>query len=143
MATRLVAAHFTRTGVAVPALILTKSDSMTVPNPCVWCMSTGNGRDEDDPEYYLGEGTCGACGGTGVNGTITAGELKEAAWKDMVFDIDARRYELMDRDCCPDCGAGGYGCQDEDSGPCRVDPRLDWVVDAITGEEIRVLAIPA
>lgn len=116
--------YTTRTGAVVEAFMRQPGDDNIVSDPCVWCEGEGHaGGGAPDDELQANPGLmlhdCQACQGTGVSGTTTVGDLRLKAWKEMVFNIDARRYELRDRDICPDCGAGGCG------GECYGDTDLD------------------
>lgn len=103
----------TATGAKIECFDYEPGDEEIVDELCVWCMGYGTadgGADADEveanPTLMLSD--CPACEGTGKTGQkIAVVDVRRRHYEDEVFDIDARRAELMSRDCCPDCGVGG------------------------------------
>lgn len=97
----------TASGAIVPMFQNQNDDDELIDPGCVYCQGQGEVINEDEWGSVWG---CSACNGTGKgNYTITRREQRMNQWLDMIFFTDAPRFELMDRDCCPDCGAGGCG----------------------------------
>lgn len=101
--------HYTATGAKVEPFLPEATDGQLFSPPCAWCQGYGESvADEDAPFFHQQPFPCPACGGTGKSGyQITRLEWRKQQWDSMIFMIDAPRAELMDRDCCPDCGCGG------------------------------------
>ena len=94
----------TRSGARVPMFEPRDDDDELVDPGCVYCDGYGEWHEDDR------SGFCNACRGTGAAGhMIPRGLQRKENWLDMIFFADAPRFENMDRDICPDCGAGGCG----------------------------------
>lgn len=100
------ATFITATGARIAAFTEQPDDDELEAVRCVWCEGQGVIHDGDFDTYY-GSDPCGNCNGTGISGKQKKGITRKEAWLDSLFFIDARRAELKDRDCCPDCGLGG------------------------------------
>jgi len=143
-----VEAFTTKTGAMIAPLLPQKDDHVLDYEPCPWCAGEGwAGGGCDDEELAFNPGLrfsdCQRCGGAGHIGTITRGELRRRRFEELVFNTDARRYELQDRDVCPDCGAGGFACVDEDGDRCRGRSHVDYLVNAFTGDLVAVIEMGA
>ena len=128
----LIEAYCTNTGAFIAPPLPQPDDTEVTNEPCPWC--DGQGYFNDSTDGY--GGACGRCDGTGSIGHLTRGELRRRAFADSLFFIDAERAELIDRDCCPDCGRGG-GHEWDDT--CRGTTHVLWVTDAITGKDVPLI----
>lgn len=126
----LIKAHITATGGVLPALVPQPDDNQIIPEPCPWC--EGTGQDGEDHAGWA----CQRCNGTGSIGTMTQGEARKRHFEEQVFYLDATRYESMDRDICPDCGAGGFGCCDTPPHTCPKATRVHYIKNYVTGEVV-------
>jgi hypothetical protein len=99
----------TPSGASVPMLAPQPDDNELEDSGCVYCDGEGIWREEIDNGYFR-EGHCDACRGTGKAGRLhPKRQQRMEDWLSMIFFTDAPRFEMMDRDICPDCGAGGCG----------------------------------
>lgn len=139
---KYVKAHVTETGIAVLPLMPEADDMEVVVEPCVYCRGNILGSDARGMD-----GRCDACRETpGSSGrAVTKRTLRQKAWEDMVWMIDAQRREKMagannHGGYCPDCGV--YDCGNGGEYDCPKAPKLDYLVDAMTGEEVAIIQVP-